>query len=332
MKTLVTGATGFLGSAIVRELLRDGREVRVLVRKGTDTANITGLDLETVHGDLRDKSSLQAALKDCDRLYHTAAYYSLWDKNRQLIYDINVRGTRNILECAFELGLKKVVYTSTVGCIGLSQDGSPANEDTPLDPSTLCNDYKLSKFQAEAVALEFHRKGLPLVIVNPSTPVGPRDIKPTPTGKIILDFLNRKMPAYVDTGLNLIDVRDCARGHILAEANGVPGERYILGNRDMSLREILLALEKLTGLKAPTVKMPYWVAYSAGWVCTAISNHITGTPPAVPLAGVKMAKYHMYFDPSKAVRELGLPQNPVENALEQAVQWFRENHLTAPAR
>ena len=331
MKTLVTGATGFLGSAIVRELLKDGRAVRVLVRKGTDTENIDGLDLELAYGDLRDNDSLKKALKDCEVLYHTAAYYSLWDKNKRLIYDINVEGTRNILQATLDLGLAKTVYTSTVGCIGLLENGNPANEETPFNPATLCNDYKRSKYQAEKVAMEFSQKGLPLVIVNPSTPIGPRDIKPTPTGKIILDFLNRKMPAYLDTGLNLIDVGDCARGHLLAEEKGVPGERYILGNRNMSLKEILLALEKITGLKAPTVQMPYWVAFAAGWVCESVSDHLTGTPPAVPLAGVRMAKYFMYFDSSKAVRELGLPQNSIETALEQAVLWYKDRSRVSPA-
>jgi dihydroflavonol-4-reductase len=325
MKTLVTGATGFLGSAIVRELLKDGREVKVLVRAGTDTENIDGLDLELAYGDLRDKDSLKKALEGCDVLYHTAAYYSLWDKNKRLIYDINVEGTRNILQAALDLELTKTIYTSTVGCIGLLENGDPANEDTPFDPATLSNDYKRSKYRAEQVAKEFSQNGLSLVIVNPSTPVGPRDIKPTPTGKIVLDFLNRKMPAYLDTGLNLIDVDDCARGHLLAEEKGVPGERYILGNRNMSLKEILLTLEKITGLKAPTVKMPYWVAFTAGWVSDAISDHVTGKPPAVPLAGVRMAKYFMYFDSSKAVRELGLPQSSIETALEEAVQWFRDH-------
>ena len=327
MKTLVTGATGFLGSAIVRELLNDGRDVRVIARPNADLRNIDGLDLETVSGDLLDENSLKSAIEGCDTIYHAAAYYSFWDKNKNLIYDINVGGTRSLLQAALELGVKKVVYTSTVGCLGLNQDGSPANEDTPHDPATLCNDYKLSKFQAEQTAKEFVEKGLPLVIVNPSTPVGPRDIKPTPTGKIILDFLNRKTPAYVDTGLNLIDVRDCARGHILAEQKGRVGERYILGNQNFSLKEIFQLLEKITGLKAPTIKMPYWVAYAAGWSCEMASNYITGKPPAVPLGGVKMAKYFMYFDPAKAIRELGLPQNPVENALEEAVSWFREHNM-----
>ena len=325
MTTLVTGATGFLGSALARELLKDGRTLKLLVRKNSDTRNIDDLDCEVAYGDLQDRDSLKSALTGCQTLYHTAAYYSLWSRDKKLIYDINVQGTRNILESALEMGIEKVVYTSTVGCIGLSEDGSPANENRPMNTATLCNDYKLSKYEAEQVAHELFGRGLPVVIVNPSTPVGPRDIKPTPTGKIILDFLNRKMPAYIDTGLNLIDVADCARGHILAEEKGRLGERYILGNKNMSLKEILLALETLTGLKAPRIKMPYWVAYAAGLACEWASDNITHQPPSVPLAGVKMAKYFMYFDPSKAIRELGLPQNPVENALGQAVHWFKEN-------
>ena len=326
MKTLVTGSTGFLGSAILRELLDDGREVKLLVRKDADTANIDGLDVEIAYGDLRDSESLQSALNGCNILYHAAAYYSLWDRDQQLIYDINLEGTRKILEESEKKGLEKIVYTSTVGCIGLNEDTTPANENTFFNKSTLANHYKKSKFQAEQIALQFARNGLPIVIVNPSTPVGPRDIKPTPTGKIILDFLNRKMPAYLDTGLNLIDVKDCARGHILAEQKGVPGERYILGNQNMSLFDILTTLEKITGLKAPRIKMPFWVALSAGWVCEMVSNHLTGKPPAVPLAGVKMAKYFMYFDSSKAVQELGLEQNSVEKALRQSVNWFKENN------
>ena len=325
MTTLVTGATGFLGSSLARELLKDGRTLKLLVRKNSDTRNIDDLDCEVAYGDLQDRDSLKSALTGCQTLYHTAAYYSLWSRDKKLIYDINVQGTRNILESALEMGIEKVVYTSTVGCIGLSEDGSPANENQPMNTATLCNDYKLSKYEAEQVAHELFGRGLPVVIVNPSTPVGPRDIKPTPTGKIILDFLSRKMPAYIDTGLNLIDVSDCARGHILAEEKGRLGERYILGNKNMSLKEILLALETLTGLKAPRIKMPYWVAYAAGLACEWASDNITHQPPSVPLAGVKMAKYFMYFDPSKAIRELGLPQNPVENALGQAVHWFKEN-------
>jgi dihydroflavonol-4-reductase len=326
MKTLVTGSTGFLGSAILRELLDDGREVKLLVRKDANTANIDGLDVEIAYGDLRDFESLQSALNGCNILYHTAAYYSLWDRDQKLIYDINLEGTRRILEASQKKDLEKIVYTSTVGCIGLNEDSTPANENTFFNKNTLSNHYKKSKYQAEQIALQFARNGLPIVIVNPSTPVGPRDIKPTPTGKIILDFLNHKMPAYIDTGLNLIDVKDCARGHILAEQKGISGERYILGNQNMTLFDILITLEKVTGLKAPRIKMPFWVALSAGWVCEMVSNHLTGKPPAVPLAGVKMAKYFMYFDSSKAVQKLGLEQNPVEKALRESVNWFKENN------
>jgi len=325
MKTLVTGTTGFIGASLVRELIADGRDVRVLVRPNADLSNIDGLKVEVARGDLRDRASLDAALKGCDVLYHAAAYYSLWSRDKRMMYDINVQGTRNILEAARDASVRKVIYTSTVGCIGLWPDGRPADEQTPLDPAILCNDYKLSKYQAEQVALKMACRGLPVVIVNPSAPVGPRDIKPTPTGQLILDFMNRKMPAYLDTGLNLIDVQDCARGHILAEHKGAIGERYILGNRNMSLHEILLALETITGVKAPGIQMPYWVAYAAGWVCETVSDFITHRPPAVPLGGVKMAKHLMYFDASKAVRELGLPQNPVEYALENAVRWMRDH-------
>jgi dihydroflavonol-4-reductase len=326
MKTLLTGSTGFLGSAILRKLLEDGREVKVLIREKSDTTNIDGIDVEIAYGDLRDSYSLQSALSGCDVLYHTAAYYSLWNQDKQIIYDINVEGTRKILQAAQLKNIEKVVYTSTVGCVGLNKDTTPSNEGTPFNLNTLSNDYKKSKYQAEQVALEFARNGLPVVIVNPSTPVGPRDIKPTPTGKIILDFLNRKMPAYLETGLNLIDVDDCARGHILAERKGVPGDRYILGNQNMSLFDILITLENITGLKAPRIKMPFWVALSAGWACEMVSNNLTGKPPAVPLAGVKMAKYFMYFDSSKAVQKLGLPQNSTENALRRSVNWLKDNN------
>lgn len=331
MKTLVTGTTGFLGAALLRELIADGRDVRVLVRPDADRSNIEGLDAEVVTGDLRDRDSLAAALQGCEVLYHAAAYYSLWSRDKRTMYDINVQGTRNILEAAMTENVRKVVYTSTVGCIGLWPDGRPADEQTPLDPAILCNDYKLSKYQAEQAALEFAGRGLPVVVVNPSAPVGPWDIKPTPTGKLILDFINGKMPAYLDTGLNLIDVRDCARGHLLAEQKGTVGERYILGNRNLSLHEILLALEKITGIPAPRIKMPYWVAYAAGWICETVSDVITHQPPAVPLGGVKMAKHKMYFDPSKAVRELGLPQNSVVGALEDAVQWMKEHGMVHSA-
>ncbi|MBI5185121.1 MAG: NAD-dependent epimerase/dehydratase family protein [Nitrospinae bacterium] len=325
MKAFVTGSTGFIGSHLVRELLNDGHEARVLVRKGSNLSNIEGLGLETAFGDLRDYQGLLEALRGCEILYHAAAHYSFWDRDKKLIYGINVDGTRNILRAAGECGLKRIVYTSTVGCIGIPEDGTPGNEDTPLKPQDASNPYKHSKYLAELEAINFAADGLPVVIVNPSAPVGAMDIKPTPTGKVIVDFLNRKMPAYLDTGLNLIDVKDCARGHILAAEKGRTGERYILGNQNMALREILEALEEITGLPAPKFKIPYPIALAAGYVSHFVSDYITHSPPAVPLPGVRMAKRKMFFDSSKAVRELGLPQNPVKEALKEAVEWYKGN-------
>lgn len=281
--------------------------------------------METAFGDLRDYKGLVDALRGREILYHVAAHYSFWDRDKKLIYEINVDGTKNILQAAGECGLKRIVYTSTVGCIGITENGTPGNEDTPVKPPDASNPYKHSKYLAELEAKKLAASGLPVVIVNPSTPVGAMDIKPTPTGKIIVDFLNRKMPAYLDTGLNLIAVKDCARGHILAAEKGRTGERYILGNKDMALREILETLQEITGLPAPKFKVPYPIALAAGYVSHFISDHITHSPPAVPLPGVRMAKYKMFFDSSKAVRELGLPQNPVMDALREAVEWYHNN-------
>lgn len=325
MKCLVTGATGFIGSNLVRALIKNGFSVRALTRENSNSSNLKNLDIEIHHGDLLDYKSLENALKGCAFLFHAAAHYSFWDVSKDLIYKINVDGTRNILKAALKTGIKKTVYTSTVGCIGIPKNNSSGNEDTPIDQSTLSNSYKHSKYLAEKEALRFFENGLPIVIVNPSTPVGPGDVKPTPTGKIIVDFLNRKIPAFIDTGLNLIDVRDCALGHILALKKGKPGERYILGNQNLSFRKILLLLEEITGIKAPGLKIPYSVALIAAYINEMISDYITKTPPKIPLGGVKMAKYFMYFDASKAVKELGLPQNPIKKALEDAVAWYREN-------
>lgn len=325
LKTLVTGGTGFIGASLIRELLKEGVEVKALVRKNSNTKNIDSLDIEKVYGDLCDKGSLVAALNGCNVLYHVAAHYSLWELDSRFIYDINLEGTKNILSAAFEKGMDKVVYTSTVGAIGLSKGGGIGNEETKIDPDSLFDHYKLSKYLAEKEAEKMALRGLPLVIVNPSTPVGPMDIKPTPTGKIIVDFLNKKMPAYMDTGLNLVHVEDVAKGHILAAKSGRVGERYILGHANITLRDIFKMLEEISGIRAPTIKIPYSIALTAGYVSQFISNHITQKPPFVPLAGVKMAKRYMYFDSSKAVKELGLPQTPIKTALQKAVEWFKEN-------
>ncbi len=324
MKTFVTGATGFIGASIVRELLKDGREVRALVRAGSDTANLAGLDVELWRGDLRDATALMQGLKGCDVLYHAAADYRLWTLDPSEMYRTNVHGTVAILNAALENGLSRVVYTSSVGTLGNPGNGTPGTETTPVTLADMVGHYKKSKFLAEREAEKFVAKGLPLVIVNPSTPVGPLDIKPTPTGKIIVDFLNRKMPAYLDTGLNMIAVEDCARGHILAELKGQIGEKYILGNTNLTLRDIFGLLEEITGLSAPRVRLPYTPILLAAYVNEGIAR-ITGKEPLIPLAGVQMAAKFMYFDSSRAVRELGLPQSSLKDALSRAVHWFRTN-------
>lgn len=324
MKTFISGATGFLGASIVRELLRDGNEVRALVRKGADTSNLTGLDIELWQGDLRDGEGLKQGLKGCDVLYHAAADYRLWTRDPADMYRVNVDGTAAILEAALSNGVSRVVYTSSVGTLGNPGDGTPGNESTPVSFDDMVGHYKKSKFLAEREAERFLERGLPLVIVNPSTPVGPLDIKPTPTGRIIVDFLNRRMPAYLDTGLNIIAVEDCARGHILAAQKGQVGRKYILGNTNLTLREIFSILAEITGLPAPRVRLPYTPILLAAYVNEALSR-LTGREPLIPLAGVQMAAKFMYFDSSRAVRELGLPQTPVAEALQRAVEWFRLN-------
>lgn len=322
MKVFVTGATGFIGASLVRELLKDGCAVKVLARPASDRRNLDGLDVEICEGDLCDRQSLVKGLKGCDVLYHAAADYRLWTRNPSVMYDINVGGTRNILDAALKAGVSKAVYTSSVGTLGNPGNGDPGNEATPVTLADMVGHYKKSKFLAEREAESFIPQGLPLVIVNPSTPVGKLDIKPTPTGKIIVDFLNRKMPAYLDTGLNIIDVEDCARGHILAAQRGRVGEKYILGNENLTLKQIFAMLEKIAGLPAPKVRLPYYPILLAAYVNEALAA-CTGKEPLIPLAGVQMARKFMFFNSSKAVRELGLPQRPVSESLSKAVEWFR---------
>lgn len=324
MKTFITGATGFIGASITRELLKEGREVRALVRATSDTSNLAGLDVEFWKGDLRDRDSLIEGLRGCDTLFHAAADYRLWTRSPEDMYRINVEGTATILDAALRNGLSKVVYTSSVGTLGNPGNGTPGTENTPVTLADMVGHYKKSKFLAEREADKFVAMGLPLVIVNPSTPVGPLDIKPTPTGKIIVDFLNRKMPAYLDTGLNIIAVEDCARGHLLAEKRGVVGSKYILGNSNLTLCAIFQLLQEITGISAPKFKLPYAPILLAAYLNEGLSR-ITGREPLIPLAGVQMAAKFMYFDSSKAVRELGLPQTPVKEALRRAVEWFCAN-------
>lgn len=324
MHCFVTGATGFIGASIVRELLKDGHTVTALVRPGSSIANLEDIPVSIVRGDLHDQHQLARAMADCERVFHVAADYRLWCPDPRAMYHANVDGTRTLLEAALDAGVDRVVYTSSVGTLGNPGDGRPGTETTPVSFSDMVGHYKKSKFLAEQEAEKFIDKGLGLIIVNPSTPVGPLDIKPTPTGKIIVDFLNRKMPAYLDTGLNLIAVEDCARGHILAADKGTIGEKYILGNRNLTLQEIFSILADLTGLSAPKVRLPYTPILLAAYFNEGLSR-LTGKEPLIPLAGVQMARKFMFFDATKAVQELGLPQTPVEQALKRAISWFRAN-------
>jgi dihydroflavonol-4-reductase len=325
MKALVTGSTGFVGAAVTRCLLERGGDVRVLVRRDSDLRNLEGLKVEQAYGDLRDVASLRQALAGCRHLYHVAAHYALWAPDPQIFYDINVTGTRNLMEMARDSGVERIVYTSTIGAIGLPAAGGPGTEETPVALEQMVGHYKRSKFLAEQEVRKLARAGLPVVIVNPSAPVGVRDIRPTPTGQVIVDFMKGRMPAYIETGMNLVDVDDVAVGHFLAMEKGRIGERYILGNRNLMLREVFAILSRLTGVPAPAIKLPRWsillLAYANQW----LADYVTHQPPRIPLDGVKMAKYVMHYDCSKALRELGLPQTPVEVALEKAVRWFRDH-------
>ncbi|MFY9572926.1 MAG: hopanoid-associated sugar epimerase [Blastocatellia bacterium] len=325
MNTLVTGGTGFVGSHLVRVILERGEQVRCLVRPTSRLDNLKDLPVQFVTGDLRDSDSLKQATKGCRVVYHCAADYRLWSKDPAEMYQSNVEGSNNLMQAAFDEGVDRVVYTSTVGCLGMTDNGQPANEQTPLTIQEMIGHYKRSKFQAEERVREWASRGLPVVIVNPSTPVGELDIKPTPTGKIIVDFLRGKMFGYVDTGMNLIDVRDCAEGHVLAAEKGRAGERYILGGRNLTLKELFDMLASVTDIASPKMKVPHWVAETYARLENFWSIDVARREPDVPIESVKLARYKMYFDPSKAVRELGLPQNPIEPALERAVTWFREH-------
>ena len=323
---LVTGASGFLGWHVARVLLERGYAVRALARPGS---RVEGLAVELVTGDLRDRDSLARAAAGCGLVFHVAADYRLWAKDPSELYQSNVEGTRNLLEAARSAGVERVVYTSTVGCIGVPP-GGVGDEDTPVSLADMAGDYKRSKFLAERIALEFAETGFPVVIVNPTAPVGDHDVKPTPTGKIILDFLNGDMPAFIDTGLNVVDVRDTAEGHLLACERGRPGERYILGSENLTLAQILQKLAVATGRKAPAVRLPYAVAYCAGLFSTAWAG-VTGTPPRVPMEAVRMARKKMWVTHEKARRELGYRPGPADAALARAAEWFLSERAPAPA-
>jgi dihydroflavonol-4-reductase len=321
MKVFVTGGTGFVGANLIRSLLHQGYEVRALVRHHSSLNNLQSLDVEIVTGDL-NSSDLSNQMSGCQVLFHVAAQYSLWQRDRDLLYRSNVLGTRNILACARQAGIERTVYTSSVAAIGVKPEGiADETYQSPVDK--LVGYYKKSKYYAEQEAIKAVQQGQDIVIVNPSTPIGAFDLKPTPTGEIIVRFLQRQMPFYLDTGLNLIDVQDVAQGHILALTKGKTGDRYILGNQNLTLKQLLNKLESITGLTAPKYTIPYGVPYGVAWL---EENFLTkfGRQPSVALDGVRMSQQKMFYDATKAVTELGLPQSDIDLALKKAVQWFKE--------
>ncbi len=331
MKTLVTGATGFLGSHVARALLARGEDVRVLVRPSSDLRALEGLAAERVQGDLRDRASLDRAMHDVRRVYHVAADYRLWARDPREIHESNVTGTRNLLDSARSAGVEKFIYTSTVATVAVPREGTLPNEETQSSVGEMIGEYKRSKFEAEQVALQAAEAGQPVVIVNPTTPVGPGDWKPTPTGKIIVDFLNGRMPGYVDTGLNFVPVEDCAHGHLLAAEKGRVGQRYILGGRNLTLKQMLDMLAAASGRLAPRWKFPHVLAYAAGFVDSGVSR-LLGREPQIPLDGVRMARHKMFVDSSKAERELGFAPGPVEAAIERAAAWYEANGYVVAGR
>src|SRR5579862_3879841 len=325
MKAFVTGATGFLGSHVARALADQGAELRVLVRATSNLRNLEGLKAETASGDLRDANSLEKAIAGCDTVFHVAADYRLWVRDPAEMYRSNVEGTRAVLEAARKNGVRRVVYTSSVATVGFTANGHPADEDSPVSLTDMIGHYKRSKFMAEQIALEAGRGGMHVVTVNPTTPVGEQDVKPTPTGRIVLDFLKRKFPAYVETGLNLVDVKVCATGHVAALEKGKPGERYILGGENLTLKQILDKLGEITGLPSPKVKLPYVFAFATGAVDEAITGRLLRREPRATVDTVRMGKKKMFANSTKAERELGWKIVPVDAALRRAVDWFKSN-------
>src|SRR5271155_5506142 len=325
MRTFITGATGFLGSHVARVLAEQGADLRLLVRPTSNLKNLEGLKADTAIGDLRDSASLEKAMAGCDTVFHVAADYRLWVRDPEEMYRSNVDGTRAILEAARKNGVRRVVYTSSVATMGFTRDGHPADEDSPVALAHMIGHYKRSKFMAEQIALEAGRSGMDIVVVNPTTPVGEQDIKPTPTGRIVLDFLKKKFPAYVDTGLNLVDVRECARGHLMALEKGKLGERYILGGENLTLKQILDKLAAITGLPSPSIRVPYFVALATGVVDEVVTGRILGREPRATIDAVRMGRKKMFVSCAKAERELGWKVLPVDDALRRAAEWFQAN-------
>jgi dihydroflavonol-4-reductase len=326
MRALVTGATGFVGSAVARALVNAGWEVRVLVRSGSDRGNLQGLPIEIAVGDLTDPPSLDRAIANCAALFHVAADYRLGAREPAQLYRTNVDGTRNILNAARHAGVERVVYTSSVATIGLPADGSPGEEETPVALGDMIGHYKRSKYLAEELVRDSAQAGVSVVIVNPSTPIGPGDVKPTPTGQTVLDAASGRTPAYVDTGLNIVHVDDVAAGHLLAFHRGRAGERYILGGQDMTLREILTQIARLVGRKPPRIRLPHAALLPVAFVAEAFAK-ASGRATRITVEGVRMSRKRMFFSSAKAMRELGYQWRPPVAAFEDAVRWYRERGL-----
>ncbi len=325
MLAFITGATGFVGSHVARVLAEQGADLRLLIRSSSNTKNIAALKADRVLGDLRDAASLEKAMAGCEVVFHVAADYRLWVRDPDQMYRSNVEGTRAILEAARKNRVRRVVYTSSVATMGFSSNGHSADEDSPVSLEKMIGPYKRSKFLAEQVAREAGQSGMEVVIVNPSTPIGEQDIKPTPTGRIVVDFLKKKFPAYVDTGLNLVDVDECARGHVAALEKGRSGERYILGGENLTLKQILDKLAAITGLPSPRVRVPYVMALATGVVDEVVMGHIFRREPRATIDAVRMGRKKMFVSSAKAELELGWKTVPVDGALKRAVDWFRAN-------
>jgi dihydroflavonol-4-reductase len=325
LKAFVTGATGFVGSHVARALAEQGADLRLLVRPRSNAKNIEGLRAETVAGDLCDPPSLEKAMAGCDTVFHVAADYRLWIPDPGQMYRANVEGSRAVLEAARRNHVRRVVYTSSVATMGFTSNGYLADENSPVSLGNMIGHYKRSKFMAEQIAIEAGKSGLDVVIVNPTTPIGEHDIKPTPTGRIVVDFLKKKFPAYVDTGLNLVDVEACAQGHIAALEKGRSGERYILGGENLTLKQILDKLAAITGLPSPRVRVPYFVALATGVVDEVVTGRIRKREPRATIDAVRMGRKKMFVSSAKAERELGWKVIPVDNALRRAAHWFQAN-------
>jgi len=323
MLAFVTGATGFVGSHVARVLAEQGADLRLLVRVGSDTRNIDGLNAERVVGDLRDPVSIERGMAGCDTVFHVAADYRLWVRDPEQMYQSNVEGTRTILEAARKNGVRRMIHTSSVATMGFTSNGHLADEDSPVKLESMIGPYKRSKFMAEQLALKAGGSGMDVVVVNPTTPVGEQDIRPTPTGRIVVDFLKKKFPAYVDTGLNLVDVGECARGHATALERGRSGERYILGGENLTLKQILDKLAAITGLPSPKVRVPYVMALATGVVDEMVTGRLLGREPRATIDAVRMGRKKMFVSSAKAERELGWSPSPVDGALRRAVEWFR---------